>query len=311
MVVDEILSSDQPPEKKDFDISYDEFISIFWKYKGLIKERERNNKFWESTNNNLKMAYEKLHEKEQELEYAYALIRDDLALANKIQKILLPATLKDLENKINIDVEIYNKQLTEVGGDYYDYFKTKSNNYAVGLFDISGHGVSAALVMVYLKSQLMQALNIYKSPRDIIGYVNEISLSFLREAKKYATVNFVLFEKNLIRYICGGGNGFIISKNRTEYFIKKDSFLGLRNIKFSEHELPFKKGDLLVLYTDGIIEAQNDKGIDFSAKRLHEIMKNNYDKPLDKILAICIEDYKKFRSKDLDDITLILLRKKD
>ena len=197
MVVDEILNRDNPPDKKDFNISYDEFISIFWKYKGLLKERERNNNFWESTNNNLKLAYEQLHEKEQELEYAYALISDDLALANKIQKILLPSTLKELENKIDIDIVIYNKQLTEVGGDYYDYFRTKSNNYAVGLFDISGHGVSAALVMVYLKSQLMQALNIYTSPKKIISYVNEISLSFLREAKKYATVNFVLFEKRL------------------------------------------------------------------------------------------------------------------
>jgi sigma-B regulation protein RsbU (phosphoserine phosphatase) len=79
---------------------------------------------------------------------------------------------------------------------------------------------------------------------------------------------------------------------------------------YHEHSFEFQRGDLLALYTDGILEAQNDKGEDYTKDRLNELIVKNKDKPVDEILEVCKSDYEDFRTQDSDDITLVLLRKK-
>jgi sigma-B regulation protein RsbU (phosphoserine phosphatase) len=178
------------------------------------------------------------------------------------------------------------------------------------VFDISGHGVSAALVMTYLKAQFMTILETLESPKEIVDWVNTTSYEFLKTVKKYATVNFVVMNTNALRYVSGGGFGLLLSgKNRT-VFEKRDAFLGLRRRPFHEYELPFHKGDLLAMYTDGIVESQNDKGEDYSVQRLNSLIVKNAKKPVKEILKVCVDDYKKFRIKDSDDITLLIVRKK-
>lgn len=95
MNLQELLISDLPPGKDDFSLSYMDKVTFFWKYKGLLKERDRNNSFWSSTNENLKVAYEKLDEQEQLLEKAYNLnkkyldnIKEGLLLINSDYTIL-------------------------------------------------------------------------------------------------------------------------------------------------------------------------------------------------------------------------------
>ena len=73
MKLDTLLSLTDSPSENNWQISYGEFVKFFWKYKGLLKHIERNNNFWESTNENLKLAYESLDKKDIELEYANGL----------------------------------------------------------------------------------------------------------------------------------------------------------------------------------------------------------------------------------------------
>jgi sigma-B regulation protein RsbU (phosphoserine phosphatase) len=209
-----------------------------------------------------------------------------------------------------LELGVYHRQLAEVGGDYYDFFKTCSGSYAIGVFDISGHGVSAALVMTYLKAQFMTILEALESPKEIVEWVNNTSYDFLKTVKKYATVNFVVMNATALRYVSGGGFGLLLSGKRSTIFEKRDAFLGLRRRPFREYQLPFNKGDLLALYTDGMVEAQDAKGNDYSVQRLNKLIIKNAKKPVKEILGLCIDDYTKFRSKDSDDITLLILRKK-
>jgi sigma-B regulation protein RsbU (phosphoserine phosphatase) len=306
MSLEKLLKLKSPPKKDK--LSDEDISKLFIKYKGLLKERERDKAFWAATNENLKRAYEVLDEKEKELERTYIIIQDDLTIAAKIQFGLLPSLTEQMEAEL--DLASYHKQLLEVGGDYFDYFKTKQGRYAIGVFDISGHGVSAALVMTYLKAQFMQVMDRYDSPKKIVEWVNSTSFDFLRSAKKYATVNYVVFYKDRIRYVCGGGFGLLIHGKETTAFVKRDNFLGLRNKPFHEYELPFTKGDILVLYTDGMIEAQNQKNEDYTVTRLKKLVVSNVKKPVKDILKICMEDYEKFRKNDSDDITLLIMRKK-
>jgi len=306
MSLEELLKSGTAPKKDD--ISEQELVKLFRKYQGLQKKQERDQAFWAATNENLKIAYEKLDEKERELAKAYDIIQDDLSVASKIQAALLPQCTEKMA--LELDVAVYHKQLAEVGGDYYDFFNTCSGSYAIGLFDISGHGVSAALVMTYLKAQFMKVLETLESPKEIVESVNNTSFDFLKTVKKYATVNFAVMNTTALRYVSGGGYGLLLSGKDRTVFEKRDAFLGLRRRPFHEYELSFGKGDLLALYTDGIVEAQNDKGEDYSVQRLNDLIVNSSQKPVQEILDRCLEDYRKFRSKDSDDITMLILRKK-
>jgi sigma-B regulation protein RsbU (phosphoserine phosphatase) len=306
MNLDELLSSGTVPTKKD--ITEEDLARLFRKYRGLQKKQERDQAFWAATNENLRIAYEKLDEKERELARAYGIIQDDLSVANKIQNALLPQASTRMAEEL--ELAVYHKQLAEVGGDYYDFFNTRSGGYAIGVFDISGHGVSAALVMTYLKAQFMTILETFDSPKEIVEWVNNTSYEFLRTAKKYATVNFVVMSTKALNYVSGGGFGLLLSGKQKQTFEKRDAFLGLRRRPFHEFQLPFKKGDLLALYTDGITEAQNEKGEDYSVQRLTDLIVRNAGKPVEEILNRCLEDYTEFRSKDSDDITLLILRKK-
>ncbi len=306
MSLEELLKLKKPPAREE--VSDEELARLFMKYKGLLKERERDKAFWAATNENLKSAYEKLDEKDRELERAYGIIQEDLSVAEKIQNGLLPELPDQMAREM--DLAVYHKQLLQVGGDYYDFFKTCSGRHAIGMFDISGHGVSAALVMAYLKAQFMQVMDRFDSPRETVGWVNSHSYNFLRSVKKYATVNYVVFLGDTIRYTCGGGFGTLLKNSKVHRFEKKDHFLGLRNKPFREYELPFTRDDVLVLYTDGMVEAQNDKNEDYSVSRLTGLVKKNIHKPVQDILDRCIKDYQEFRKEDADDITLLILRKK-
>ncbi|HQY60862.1 MAG: SpoIIE family protein phosphatase [Myxococcales bacterium] len=289
-------------------ISEKELTRLYWKFRGLAKTLERDTAFWSSTNENLKVAYEQLDEKERELAAAYHIIREDLEVAQSVQAALLPRMFATMASELELSV--YHKQLTEVGGDYYDYFRTASDRYAIGVFDISGHGVSSALVMAYLKAQFMTIMERLEDPAEIVEWVNKASFEFLREVRKYATVNFVTFAEESLTYVCGGGYGLLLAASGEEYDLeKRNHFLGLRQKPYVETQLPFVVGDLLVLYTDGMVEAQNADGRDYTVARLNGLIRQNRALPTEEIVRLCVEDYQAFRSQDSDDITLLVARK--
>jgi sigma-B regulation protein RsbU (phosphoserine phosphatase) len=286
-----------------------ELARFYWRFRGMQKAFERDTAFWQSTNDNLKVAYEKLDEQERELALAYNIIREDLAVARQVQMALLPKVFSDMDAEL--DVGVFHKQLTEVGGDYYDFFRLTGDRYAIGVFDISGHGVSAALIMAYLKAQFMQIMERLDTPQGIVDWVNKSSFNFLREVRRYATVNFVTFEPGSIRYVSGGGYGLLVRGDGTLHtFNKKNHFLGLRLKPYQEYLLPFDPGDVLALYTDGMVEAQNADGIDYSVRRLNDIVVRNAALPAQQIVDLCVADYERFRQQDSDDITLIVLRRR-
>ena len=180
MTLEEILAQDDPALMTQ--LSSDELTRLFWKWKGLKKQYARDTDFYVATNENLKLAYEKLDEQERELSRAYSIIQEDLGVAKQVQTALLPELADDFANQL--ELAVFHKQLTEVGGDYYDFFRMAEGRYAIGLFDISGHGVSAALIMAFLKAQFMQVMETQRSLREIVDHVNHASFDFLREVRR-------------------------------------------------------------------------------------------------------------------------------
>jgi sigma-B regulation protein RsbU (phosphoserine phosphatase) len=140
--------------------------------------------------------------------------------------------------------------------------------------------------------------------------VNARVIGFLKQVKKYATVNYVLFEPLSIRYVCGGGNGLLVRNEQMITFSKLDPFLGLRTRPYRESVLPFEEGDLLCLYTDGIVESQDQAEQDYTIRRLNRLIHRHSREPVESIVEACIQDYHEFCEEPHDDVTLMVMRKK-
>jgi sigma-B regulation protein RsbU (phosphoserine phosphatase) len=140
--------------------------------------------------------------------------------------------------------------------------------------------------------------------------VNSSVIGFLKRVKKYSTINYVLFEPLRIRYVCGGGNGLLVHNGQLITFSKQDAFLGLRERPYRESILPFEQDDLLALYTDGIVEAQDQEQRDYSIRRLSRLIQTHAGRDVQELLDICVADYREFCSGPQDDVTLLIMRKK-
>jgi len=243
---------------------------------------------------------------ENELELQNRIVSEDLEVARGIQQSLLPDVSAIASQ---LDVAIYHKQLAEVGGDYYDFSQLPDDRVAVSVYDISGHGVSSALIMAFLKAQIENATKRLDSPSAIVDWVNRASYAFLRGVRRYATVNFVMFSDRFLRYVSGGGYGLLVRHGMQRTFNRVGNYIGLRTKPFREFELPFEQGDVLALYTDGMVEAQDASGKGYTVQRLNDIIARHSEEPVQDILKRCVDDYTSFRAEDTDDITLLILRR--
>jgi sigma-B regulation protein RsbU (phosphoserine phosphatase) len=243
---------------------------------------------------------------ENELELQNRIVSEDLEVAQGIQQSLLPDVSAISSH---LEVAIFHKQLAEVGGDYYDFSQLPGDRVAVSVYDISGHGVSSALIMGFLKAQIENATKRLDSPSAIVDWVNRASYAFLRGVRRYATVNFVVFSDRFFRYVSGGGYGVLVRQGMQRTFNRVGNYIGLRTKPFREFELPFEQGDVLALYTDGMIEAQDASGKGYSVQRLNDIIARHSEEPVQDIMKRCVDDYNAFRSQDIDDMTLLILRR--
>lgn len=243
---------------------------------------------------------------ENDLQEKNKIMEDDLEVARGIQQSLLP-DVSAISSQL--EVAIYHKQLDEVGGDYYDFSELPDKRVAVSVYDISGHGVPSALIMAFLKAQIENATKHSDSPSAIVDWVNRASYAFLRGVRRYATVNFVMFSDRFLRYVSGGGYGLLVRQGMQRTFNRVGNYIGLRTKPFREFELPFEQGDVLALYTDGMVEAQDASGKGYTVQRLNDLIARHSEEPVQEILNRCVEDYTSFRARDTDDITLLILRR--
>ena len=166
--------------------------------------------------------------------------------------------------------------------------------------------------MSYLKAQFVSVTERIGSPQGIVEWVNRSALSFLREIRKYATVNFVAFEPQGLRYVCGGGHGLVLrAGGEVLTFSRPNAFLGLRDRPFREDVLPFSAGDLLCLHTDGIVEARDAEGNTYGSARLHRLVAGSRERGPQAIVDAVVADYEQFAERPSDDVTLLVMRRVD
>jgi len=237
----------------------------------------------------------------------------DLKTAGRVQMAIYPG----FKNTNEFNISIYHSPFTYVSGDYHDIFRLKNNSYGFLVTDVSGHGVQAALVTMRLKEACRRLAPHYDTADNFLMALNNQLSDLLSNFDSYFTAFYIVYNpvKHSINYSNGSHCKAFIVSNDTGDIRSMDIFgpmLGVSsdlNTYIESGCENVKKGDKLILLTDGIIEARNAKSERLDYKLLLDYIKKHYEKNALDMLNGIIVDFKTFRGSatKFDDETMMII----
>ena len=234
-----------------------------------------------------------------------------LKIAHEIQQNFLP----DLKTRsYGLDVCAQTLPALDVGGDLYDVLMIDNDRVGIILGDVSGKGVPAALYMVRAMSEFRFLAPQSNDASELVTRLNEkmAGESFLG---MFITMVYLIIDKrtNTMQYASAGHLPVLLRKNgtgRTEFLSGAQSVpLGMApGMVFPQASVPLERGDALFLYTDGVIEARDRNGKDYTVERLEAIVKIQTSKAPEHSEKI-FEDVRQFTAgaEQHDDITALVV----
>jgi serine phosphatase RsbU (regulator of sigma subunit) len=201
-----------------------------------------------------------------QIERTAARYRQEMEIANSIQRSLIPAKVPDTSFAT---VEAHTIPCTEVGGDFYDLLVTADSLTCI-MADISGKGISAALLASIIQGMLFSQLSVGVPLVDAVKSVNTFLCSRV-EGRKYATMAIAKLAANgdLEIVNCGHVPPAIVENGKVVWIAEGDTPVGLFNeSSFHVIRTHLPVGAKLVLLTDGLCEAENPEGLEFSGEPL-------------------------------------------
>ena len=247
-----------------------------------------------------------------EEEQSYICIQEEIRMAKEIQLNLLPKQIPDVPG---YDIAALNIPESEVGGDYYDFINISKSRMAFCLGDVSGKGLPAALLMANLQATLRGQSFLQSFPKDIIKMSNSL-LYNSTDIRKFATLFYGILdsENNEITF-CNAGHEnplHLKSGNVFEELVTGGTVLGfLVDLNFSDEKIKFGEGEILTLFSDGIIDAMNNDAELFGTERLRNIILRNRSKNSAEIIKEIIAGVNKHvgENPQFDDITLLVIKR--
>lgn len=240
-------------------------------------------------------------------------MEEDLQLAKTIQQGLLPNPLPKIPG---ISLAAVNISSRLVGGDYFDIVQTPDKGHLIAIADVTGKGVPASLLMANLQSMLHALAPINVTLDEATGSINDIIYKNT-PADKFITFFWgkIAADGKSFKYVNAGHNDPILFRDGSdepELLKTGGIILGAMEtlMPYESESLPLHKGDLLILYTDGVSEAMNpDQTEEYEEWRLIECIRKNRDKNPDEIMQAIIDDVNTFSDNiQYDDITLMIIK---
>lgn len=243
-------------------------------------------------------------------------IKQELQIARDVQQSFLPVKTPAISN---LDLAAICKPAYETGGDYYDFIQLDDHRVAVAIGDVSGKGIQAAFYMTFTKGILHSLCREIESPAELLKKANRL---FYENAQRGTFISLVYgivdVKEKTFRFARAGHNPVLhINGKTSDMKLLQPNGLGLgltitpyfdNNIQ--ETTLQLNAGDLLVLYTDGIIEALNSARQFYGGKRLRQLLKKEEGGKANQILTKLVEDVTKFagQAKQHDDMTVMVIK---
>lgn len=240
-------------------------------------------------------------------------LKEEMALAQKVQENFLPK--KILTNK-KIDIATYFQSATYVGGDYYDLFYSKDGTVNMIIADVSGHGLAPAITMSTFRGICRAILDLNLEFKEQISLINNHLCKDSKISEFFITAVFIKFyeDSNLIEYISAGHNDILFFNKKNDQIQRlKSTSIPLaifENIEYKIERKDIKKDDFLLLYTDGLVEAQNSSKKMYSLEKLIFIADKSKNLAAKAILENIVNSLEEFiKEEETKDDTTILITK--
>jgi sigma-B regulation protein RsbU (phosphoserine phosphatase) len=255
-------------------------------------------------------------------------MQSELEIAREVQAGLYPKEPPKFEN---IELVAMSQPARMASGDYFDYLRLRDNRVAFAIGDVAGKGISAALLMASIQSTMRAQLRPYlPSPRGstadwtppqedlstalMVSRLNQQIHQFT-SASKYATFFFGVYDDTtgMLRYTNAGHLPPLLLRQGTISALNVDGLVvgAFAFASYEESSLQLMDGDVLLLYTDGISEPENEYGEEFGEERLKALLLANADKDAREIADKIVEAVRDWvgKAEQFDDITLLIVRK--
>ncbi len=241
----------------------------------------------------------------------------ELEIAHQVQFRLLPEKNPTIQGYSINGTCIPAK---EVGGDYYDFIEIGDSKLGIVIGDVSGKGLPAAFYMTLTKGIFQSSVNSDLSPSDVLIKINNLLKNTI-ETGTFVTMFYAVldYSNHRLTYARAGHEPAIYydsGKNKIDFLRPNGIGLGIKSGAIFEknienRELIINKNDVLILYTDGFTDAQNNAKDDFGRKRLLKFVNDNKDKSSKELIADLIKDIVKFEGqiKQYDDMTIISIKR--
>lgn len=243
---------------------------------------------------------------------SYEEFKQQLQIAQYVQKAIFPKVLPSNEF-LYINAKLF--PMGQTSSDFYDVFEIlKKRVYGIVVVDVSGYGVSAALVTSMVKMLFSNAVSKYLSPKLVLNYVNKELAKTLKQSSNLSCFYCVidLYEKDIV-YVTAGHTGNLYYKSEKSEFetlSTRGKKVGLiEKYEYEEKRVKFEYGDKFIVYTDGLITFENESGEKYNHNSLLNILNNNCDKKSDELFKLLVNDIENYTdiSKLSDDITFMFI----
>lgn len=195
----------------------------------------------------------------------------DLAGARSMQNRLIPSA-----PPVTDGASIYTlyRPIEMVGGDFFDFIPLRKDATGIFISDVSGHGVTASLITGMIKTLIDTADETRKSPGTLLDYINSRSNGLMAGNFLTAVYGIVDTAGMTFTYSRGGHTLPLLLKNGgIEELHSRGTFIGVyKDLTFEEKSVTLNRGDRILLYTDGLIEATNARGTSFQDVFMHDVL---------------------------------------
>ena len=236
-------------------------------------------------------------------------IEQDLTVAREIQQRLLPKGFKQYGF---LDVSGLNQSCYSVGGDYFDVVELGAGRAAFVVADVSGKGLSAALLTAMLQGGF-SGLTLTPDPTRLVNHFNQYVWT-RSEPHHYATVFLCVMDDNGRAEFINAGHHSALLLRRTEVTAPFESECFpvslFPEVEFRSRSAHLEPGDTLVMFTDGINEATDVHDEEFGMERLSEVVRSNAGQSAEVLQASILEAVTSFcrGAQQGDDMTLLIVR---
>ena len=232
-------------------------------------------------------------------------IERDAREARVIQESLLPQSSPYLPGFV---FEATSVPAGEVGGDWYDYIDLGSNRWGVVMADVSGKGMAAALLMSATRGILRSLARTHSDPAELLGKLNCV-LQDDFPAGRFVTMIYGVLDANQRTFtFANAGHPYPVFVHKDDAVLidgESGLPLGIRETIYQNHTVQLKQGIKLLLYSDGISEAENHSGEEFGSRRIREHMLGEESSAASLLKAV--REHSGHHA-PADDATVILLR---